>query len=76
MPIRVNTILIKVSRSGILFRLDKYSNAVNENLDLIQRKTFEAFENLKYNGVVSTIDGPVEKIKGKHQRTSLINDYL
>jgi hypothetical protein len=50
------------SKHNRLFRLDKYSNAVNENLDLIQRKTFEAFENLKYNGVVFTIDELVEKI--------------
>jgi hypothetical protein len=64
------------SKHSRLFRLDKYSNAVNENLDLIQRKTFEAFENLKYNGVVFTIDELVEKIKGKDERPALLNDYL
>jgi site-specific recombinase XerD len=64
------------SKHNRLFRLDKYSNAVNENLDLIQRKTFEAFENLKYNGVVFTIDELVEKIKGKDERPTLLNDYL
>jgi len=50
MPIRVNTILIKVSRSGILFRLDKYSNPVNENLDLIERKP------LKHLKTSNTVD--------------------
>lgn len=59
-----------------LYRLDKYSNAVNENLDLIQRKTFETFEHLKYNAVIFTIDELVDKIKGKDEKPTLLNDYL
>jgi hypothetical protein len=59
-----------------LYRLDKYSNAVNENLDLIQRKTFETFEHLKYNVVIFTIDELVDKIKGKDENPTLLNDYL
>jgi hypothetical protein len=48
------------SKHNRLFRLNKYSNSVNSNLDLIQRKAFEVFENLKYTGLVFTIDELVD----------------
>jgi site-specific recombinase XerD len=64
------------SKHNRLFRLNRYSNTVNSNLDLIQRKAFEVFEILKYSGLVFTIDELVDKIKGKDEKPALLNEYL
>jgi site-specific recombinase XerD len=63
-------------RNNRLFRLNKHAIAINANLDLVQRKTFETFESLKYSGIVFTIDELVDKIKGKDEKPTLLNEYL
>lgn len=64
------------SKSGRLFRTTRQAAAVNSNLDLIQRKAYEAFESLRFTGVSFTIDELVNKIKGKEEAPALLMDYL
>lgn len=64
------------AKTGRLHRLNKTCSAINNNLDLIQRKAFEVFEQLKYTGLSFTIDELVSKIKGNYERPELLMDYL
>ncbi len=50
--------------------------AINQNLNLINRKAFECFESLKYSGSEFTMDELVNKIKGKEEKPLLLIDYL
>src|SRR5688500_9737516 len=59
-----------------LHRLNKTCAAINDNLDLIQRKAYEVFEGLKYSGLQFTIDELVSKIKGEEEKPELLMDYL
>lgn len=59
-----------------LHRLNKTCGAINNNLDLIQRKAFEVFEQLKFTGVAFSIDELVSKIKGKEEKPERLVDYL
>lgn len=59
-----------------LHRLNKTCGAINNNLDLIQRKAYEVFEQLKYSGLAFTIDELVSKIKGEDEKPDLLIDYL
>ncbi len=59
-----------------LHKLTKAHGAVNENLDLIERKAFEVFEQMKYGGFSFTIDELMEKIKGDDEKPQLLMDYL
>src|SRR5438067_12521225 len=44
------------SKTCRLHRLNKACASINDNLDLIQRKAFEVFEQMKYSGIDFTID--------------------
>lgn len=54
----------------------KENKPVNANLDLIQRKAFETFDQLKYADEPFTIDELVDKLKGKEEKPVLLMDYL
>jgi site-specific recombinase XerD len=64
------------AKAARLKRLNKQAGAFNANLDLIQRKAYEVFEQLKYSGLDFTLDELVDKIKGKEERPTLLMDYL
>ena len=64
------------NKAGRLQRLNKECAAINENLDLIQRKAFEVFEQMKYSGVSFTIDELVSKLKGQDEKPELLMNYL
>ncbi|RZK09643.1 MAG: site-specific integrase [Flavobacterium sp.] len=59
-----------------LNRLNKTLGAVNDNLDLIERKAIDVFERMKYSGNQFTIDELVSKIKGDDEKPQLLMDYL
>src|SRR2546421_12603862 len=44
------------SKSGCLLLTDKKATTINKNLELIQRKSYEAFEQLKFGVTSFTID--------------------
>lgn len=54
----------------------KANGPVNANLDLIERKAFEAFEGFKYVGDPFTIDELMDRVKGKEEKPVLLMDYL
>jgi hypothetical protein len=56
------------SKALRLHRLNKTCGAINDNLDLIQRKAHEDFQQLKYAGTAFTIDELVSKIRGEEHR--------
>lgn len=64
------------SKAGRLLRLNKTCSAINDNLDIIQRKAFEVFDALKYAMDSFTIDELVSKLKGEGERPLLLMDYL
>ena len=59
-----------------LNRLNKTLGAVNDNLDLIERKAIDVFERMKYSSNQFTIDELVSKIKGDDEKPQLLMDYL
>lgn len=63
------------SKSGRLPK-EKRNQAFNSNLELIQRKAYQVFEEMCYSGVAFTIDELVDKIKGKEERPVYLMDYL
>lgn len=64
------------SDAGRLHRLNKTCAAINDNLDTIQRKAFQVFDQLKYSMDSFTIDELVAKLKGKGEKPLLLMDYL
>ena len=62
------------SKDCSLHRLNKASGAINDNLDLIQRKAFEVFEQMKYSGMQFTIYELVGRIKGDDEKPELLMD--
>jgi site-specific recombinase XerD len=54
----------------------KENKAINDNLELIKRKAYDAFDRLKFAGDPFTIDELMDKIKGKEERPVLLMDYL
>jgi len=50
------------SESGKLFKIDKTTAAINQNLELISRKSHDAFDTLKFSGSPFTIDELVNRL--------------
>jgi hypothetical protein len=59
-----------------LHRMNETCGAINDNLDLIQRKAHEDLQQLKYAGTAFTIDELVSKIKGEEDKPELLMEYL
>lgn len=64
------------SKTGRLHRLDKACAAINDNLNLIQRKAYDVFEEMKYSVSSFTLDELASKLKGEGERPLLLMDYL
>jgi hypothetical protein len=62
--------------SSRMLKANKKAGTINNNLDLIQRKAHQAFEQLKYSTDSFSIDELVDQIKGKEERPTLLMDYL
>ena len=59
-----------------LDRLNKSYTAINENLDLIERKGYEVFEAFRNRDREFTLDELMDKLQGKGDRPTLLIDYL
>lgn len=64
------------SEVGRLHRLNKLASSINDNLDLIQRKAFEQFEQLRLKEENFTIDELIDHIKFKGDKPQTLMEYL
>lgn len=55
---------------------EKYVQAVNQNLEAIQYKAKECFDELKFSGEPFTIDELVSKIKGQEEAPQTLMEYI
>lgn len=63
-------------KNNRLFRLTKHANAVNANLELVQGKMFESFDNLKFNEIIFTADELVNNLKRKDEKGMLLSKII
>lgn len=54
----------------------KKAGAINKNLELINYKALQVFDQLRFSHIPFTIDDLVAKIKGKDEKPTLLIDYL
>ncbi|WP_333801206.1 site-specific integrase [Phnomibacter sp.] len=62
--------------AGKFDRKSKMAVEGNRNLEMLHRKAANAFDQLRFNGDVFSLEELIDKIKGKEERPQLLIDYL